>query len=59
MPRNTTNSRAANGVGNIRKKTVKKNGKEYTYWEARCTTGYDLGTGKQIQRSVTGKRKKK
>ena len=45
----------AAGCGNIRKKTVTKNGKDYTYWEARYTAGYDPGTGKQIQKSITGK----
>ena len=45
----------AAGYGNIRKKTVTKNGKDYTYWEARYTAGYDPGTGKQIQKSITGK----
>jgi len=35
-----------------------KNGKEYTYWQARYTAGYDSGTGKQIQRSITGKTQK-
>ncbi len=41
--------KAANGGGSIRKKTVTRNGKEYTYWEARVTAG------KQRQRSITGK----
>ena len=55
MPRKKKNmGRAANGTGTIRKKTVTRNGKQYTYWEARCTVGYDPGTGKQIQRSITG-----
>lgn len=53
MPR-----KAAAGTGTIRKKTVARGGKEYTYWEARYTAGYDPGTGKQIQRSVTGKTQK-
>ena len=44
--------------GNIRKKTVIRGGKEYSYWEARITTGRDPGTGKQIQRSFTGKTQK-
>lgn len=48
----------AKGGGTIRKKTVTRNGKEYTYWEARVTTGRDPGTGKQIQRSFTGKTQK-
>ena len=45
----------AAGCGNIRKKTVTKNRKDYTYWEARYTAGYNPGTGKQIQKSITGK----
>lgn len=51
-------NRNAAGSGTIRKKTVMRNGKEYSYWEARYTEGYDPGTGKQIQRSVTGKTQK-
>ena len=47
--------KAASGTGTIRKKTVTRSGKEYTYWEARYTAGRDPGTGKQIQRSITGK----
>ena len=58
MPRGKTTSKNAPGAGTIRKKTVKRNGKEYTYWEARYTTGYDPGTGKQIQKSITGKTQK-
>lgn len=58
MPRTKTMGRAANGVGSIRKKSVQKNGKTYTYYEARATVGYDHGTGKQIQRSITGKTQK-
>lgn len=61
MPRgksNAKNTKAASGAGTIRKKTVKRNGKEYIYWEARYTTGFDPGTGKQIQKSVTGKTQK-
>ena len=45
----------AKGSGTIRKKTVTRNGKQYEYWEARVTTGRDPGTGKQLQRSFTGK----
>ena len=48
-------TRAAQGAGTIRKKTVTRNGQTYTYWEARITTGYDPGTGKQIQKSFSGK----
>lgn len=50
--------KAAAGTGTIRKKTIIRGGKEYTYWEARYTTGYDPGTGKQIQRSISGKTQK-
>ena len=50
--------KAASGTGTIRKKTVTRSGKEYTYWEARYTAGRDPGTGKQIQRSITGKTQK-
>ena len=52
------NSRAAQGSGTIRKKTVTRNGEPYTYWEARVTTGRDPGTGKQVQRSIYGKTQK-
>lgn len=52
---NNKRKRNADGAGSIRQKTVKQNGRQYTYWEARYTTGYDPGTGKQIQKSVTGK----
>lgn len=51
-------AKSACGAGNIRKKTVTRGGKEYTYWEARITTGYDPGTGKQIVRSFSGKTQK-
>lgn len=50
--------KAASGAGTIRKKTVTRGGKQYTYWEARFTAGRDPGTGKQIQRSITGKTQK-
>ncbi len=53
-----SSKKQAAGCGNIRKKFVMRNGKEYTYWEARYTEGYDPGTGKQIQRSITGKTQK-
>lgn len=58
MPRTKTMGRGANGNGSIRKITTTKNGKQYTYWQARYTEGYDSGTGKQIQRSITGKTQK-
>lgn len=50
--------RNAQGSGTIRKKTVTKNGQKYEYWEARITIGRDPGTGKQMQRSFTGKTQK-
>lgn len=50
--------KSAKGSGTIRKKTVIRSGKEYTYWEARVTTGRNPGTGKQVQRSITGKTQK-
>lgn len=50
--------RSAKGTGTIRKKTVTRNGKKYEYWEAGTTEGADPGTGKQVQRSITGKTQK-
>lgn len=50
--------RSAKGTGTIRKKTITRNGKKYEYWEARYTEGADPGTGKQVQRSITGKTQK-
>lgn len=56
---NNKGQRGASGGGTIRKKTViKKSGLEFTYWEARITVGKDPGTGRQIQRSFTGKTQK-
>ena len=57
MPRKSK-ARSAQGAGTIRKKTVMRNGEEYTYWEARITIGRDPGTGKQIQKSFSGKTQK-
>lgn len=51
-------SRSAHGSAKPHRKTVTRNGKIYTYWEGRVTTGYDPGTGKQIQRSFTGQTEK-
>ena len=48
----------ASGGGSIRQKSITRNGKVYTYWEGRCTVGFDPGTGKQKQKSVTGKTQK-
>ena len=50
--------KGASGAGSIRKKTVTRNGKTYTYWEGRVTTGRNPGTGKQIQKSFSGKTQK-
>lgn len=47
--------KAANGSGSIRKKVIQKNGREYIYWEARYTIGKNPATGKQIQKSISGK----
>ena len=57
MPRKS-NTRAAQGAGNIRKKVILRNGQPYTYWEARVTVGRDPGTGKQLRRSFSGKTQK-
>lgn len=45
----------ANGDGSMRKRTIVKNGTEYTYWESRVTVGFDPVTGKQMQKTFTGK----
>ena len=58
MPQSKNKNRSASGMGNIRKKTQTVNGKTYTYYEARYTEGFDPGTGKQIQRSISGKTQK-
>ena len=54
----SNSKKGAAGCGNIRKKTVIRGGKEYEYWEARYTVGFDPGTGKQVQKSVSGKTQK-
>lgn len=50
--------RGAPGGGSLRKKTVVRNGRPYTYWEGRVTTGFDPGTGRQKQQSFSGKTQK-
>ena len=50
--------RNANGNGSVRKISVTRNGKTYTYWQARYSSGFHPGTGKQIQHSITGKTQK-
>lgn len=47
-------NKGVSGGGTIRKRTVNRGGKEYSYWEGRLTVGYDAGTGRQIQRSFSG-----
>ena len=42
-------------MGSIRKKEKTANGKTYVYYEARYTVGFDIGTGKQIQKSISDK----
>ena len=48
-------SRAAQGAGSIRKKTVTRNGKTYEYWEGRIEIPSE---GKRVQRSITGQTQK-
>ena len=50
--------RTTSGMGSIRKVTKVVKGKEYTYYEARYTEGFDPRTGKQIQRSISDRSKK-
>ena len=58
MPQSKKKNKTASGMGSIRKVTKTVKGKQYTYYEARYTEGFDPGTGKQIQRSITGKTQK-
>lgn len=51
-------TRRAKGTGNIRKRTVTRDGKTYTFWEAAVTIGYDAGSGQQIRKTYTGKTQK-
>ena len=50
--------KSTSGMGSIRKVTKVVKGKEYTYYEARYTEGFDPRTGKQVQRSISDKSKK-
>ena len=52
MPRKKM-ARAANGAGSIRKRTQVKNGKSYTYYEARCTVGFDPAPENRFSTSTT------
>lgn len=56
--KSSENKRAVAGSFTVKEKIIKRNGKEYLYYSARVTVGYDPGTGKQIQRTFTGKSKK-
>ena len=51
-------SNNAYSFGSIKKKTTIRNGKEYVVWEVRISMGYDPITGKQLQKSVSGKTQK-
>ena len=53
-----SSKRSAAGCGTIRKKVIHSGGKEYVYWEARYSNSFDPGTGKQIQKSISGKTQK-
>lgn len=55
MPNSTRSRKSAAGCGTIRKKVIRRGDKEYIYWEARYSNGFDPGTGKQIQKSISGK----
>ena len=48
--------RRPNGDGNIRKITVSRNGKKYTYWQGRILTDkINRKTGEKIRKTITGK----
>lgn len=51
-------AKRASKEGTIYKKTVMRSGKEYSYWEAQVSIGYDPGTGKRIRKTFTGKTQK-
>ena len=48
-----SNTRAAQGSGTIRKKTVTRKGQQYTYWEGRVTIGND-GTYQEPSKMTVG-----
>lgn len=52
------NKHKAAGEGSLRKVEKVKNGKRYVYWEGRLTIGVDPGTGKQLQKTFSGKTQK-
>lgn len=51
-------AKRANGDGTITKRTVTRNGKQYTFWEGRLTIGTNPGSGKQQRKTFTGKTQK-
>lgn len=51
-------NRGANGSGCIRQRTVIRNGKKYSWWEAQFCAGVDGGSGKTIRKTLTGKTQK-
>ena len=51
-------AKRANGDGTITKRTVTRNGKQYTFWEGRLTIGTNPGNGKQQRKTFTGKTQK-
>lgn len=53
---NNSKGKRANGDGTIRKRTVIRNGKPYTFWEGTITVGTDTGSGKLIRQTFTGKK---
>ena len=57
MPR-TSSRRASNGNGSVRKINITRNGRTYTYWQGRYTSGFHPGTGKQMQKSIYGQTKR-
>ena len=60
MPRTKTMGRAANGVGSIRKKVCSEEREKLTLTMKPVPQwAFDPGTGKQIQKSITGKTQKR
>lgn len=51
-------AKRANNEGTIYKKSVIRNGKKYTYWEAQVSIGNDPGSGRRIRKTFTGKTQK-
>lgn len=47
-------AKRAHNEGTIYKKTVKRKGKTYTYWESQVTVGVDPVSGKRIRKTFTG-----